>query len=122
MINRDIPNKTMTPEDRKKLKQEIAGEIERQKKLIESLIVTSKPVQPDNAIGRLTRMEAIQSKSISEASLNSAREKLVKLETAFEKVEREEFGICKRCSHPIPLARIMLMPESILCVTCVGGK
>jgi DnaK suppressor protein len=112
----------MTPEDRKKLKQEIAREIERQKHLIESLMVTSRPVQPDKAIGRLTRMEAIQSKSISEATLNSAREKLVKLETAFKKVEQDEFGICIRCSHPIPLARIMLMPESVLCVACIQSK
>ena len=71
----------MNPEERKKLKREITDAIEAQEHLIESLAKTSKPVAPDKAIGRLTRMEAIGSRAVSEASLNSARTKLTPLET-----------------------------------------
>jgi RNA polymerase-binding transcription factor len=112
----------MSPEERQKLKQEITGEIEAQKRLIESLEVTSKPVPPDDAIGRLTRMEAINSRSVSEASLHSARSKLVKLETALGKVDRPEFGVCIRCEKPIPSGRIKVMPENVLCVPCAEKK
>ena len=49
----------MNEQERAELKQKIIEEIRTQKHLIESFTETSKPVAPDNAIGRLTRMEAI---------------------------------------------------------------
>ncbi len=55
------------------LKHKIYEEIKILKHLINSFSETSKPVSPDNAIGRLTRMEAISSQGISEASLNSSK-------------------------------------------------
>jgi DnaK suppressor protein len=107
---------------RVKLKNKIIEEIELQKRLIDSFIVTSKPIAPDNAIGRLTRMEAISDQNISEASLNSARAKLVKLEKALSKIDLPDFGICCRCANPISPGRIMLMPENVLCVLCAENN
>ena len=112
----------MSPEERNQLKREIVDEIEAQKHLIESLNETSKPVAPDNAIGRLTRMEAISSRGVSEASLNSAKTKLAKLETALEKVGRPDFGICIRCEKPIPRGRILALPENVLCIPCAEKR
>ncbi len=108
----------MNEKERADLKQKILEEIKIQKHLIESFTETSKPVAPDNAIGRLTRMEAISSQGISEASLNSSKDKLVKLEAALSKIDLPEFGVCVHCSIPIPQGRIMLMPECVLCVAC----
>ncbi len=112
----------MSPEERSELKRKIVDEIEVQRTLIPSLAESSKPVPPDNAIGRLTRMEAISSRGVSEASLNAARAKLGQLETALEKVDQPDFGMCRRCDRPIPHGRIMLMPESVLCVQCAEKK
>ena len=112
----------MDDEGRAELKNKIVEEIEVQKHLIESFTETSKPVSPDNAIGRLTRMEAISSQNISEASLNSAQTKLVKLNKALSKVDFPDFGICVRCNNPIPQGRIMLMPEIVLCIFCAEKK
>lgn len=112
----------MKTEDRQELKRRIVEEIATQKKLMQSLAEGSKPVAPDNAIGRLTRMEAINSKSISEANLNVATAKLARLETALNKVDQPEFGICMRCDNPIPHGRIMLIPEATLCVPCTDQR
>ncbi len=112
----------MDDEARVELKKKIVEEIEVQKHLITSFEATSKPVAPDNAIGRLTRMEAISSQGVSEASLNSARVKLVKLEKALSKIDSPEFGICVHCATPIPQGRIMLLPENVLCVSCAEKK
>ena len=68
--------------EREELREVILGEIESQKQQIESLSKSVKPIAPDNSIGRLTRMEAIESKGVSEASLSSAQRKLAGLETA----------------------------------------
>ena len=108
----------MNEEEREELKQKIIEEISTQKHLIQSFTETSKPVAPDNAIGRLTRMEAISSQGISEASLNSSKVKLEQLKKALEKIDLPEFGICIRCANSIPQRRIMLMPESAVCVAC----
>ncbi len=112
----------MNPEEREELKKEILDEIELQEKQVESLKKSVKPVVPDNAIGRLTRMEAIGSKAVSEASLNSSRIRLAKLEIALEKIDDPQFGVCIRCAKPIPKGRILLLPESVVCVPCAEAK
>ncbi len=108
----------MNTAERRELKCKIEGEIEAQRKLIVSLSETSKPVAPDNAIGRLSRMEALNDRAVSEASLNVAQTKLSRLETALGKVNQPDFGICVSCDHPIPPGRIVLMPEATRCVPC----
>ena len=112
----------MDLEEREELKREILNEMELQENQIESLKKSVKPVAPDNAIGRLTRMEAIGSKAISEASLNSSRVKLAKLGIALEKIDDPGFGVRIRCSSPIPKGRILLLPESVVCVPCAEAK
>ena len=108
----------MNSEERQELKGNIEEAIKAQQVLIASLAETSKPVAPDNAIGRLSRMEALNDRAVSEASLNAARHKLSRLETALDKVDQPDFGICVRCDHPIPSGRIVLMPEATRCVPC----
>ncbi len=108
----------MIDQERQKIKERIKTEIEKTGKDIVALQELVKPISPDNAIGRLSRMEAIGTKSINEASLGAARRKLVKLKWALENVDKPDFGICHECEEPIPVGRILLMPESILCVQC----
>ena len=108
----------MNSAERQELMRNIEEAIEGQKTLIASLAETSKPVAPDNAIGRLSRMEALNDRAVSEASLNAARHKLSRLETALGKVDQPDFGLCVSCDNPIPPGRILLMPEATRCVPC----
>ena len=112
----------MNSREQEEFREVILGEIESQKHQIESLLKSIKPIAPDNAIGRLTRMEAIGSKGVSEASLGFAQGKLARLETALNKIENPEFGVCIRCSSPIPKGRMILMPENVTCVACAEIK
>ncbi|MBU1170673.1 MAG: TraR/DksA C4-type zinc finger protein [Proteobacteria bacterium] len=77
-----------------------------------------KPISPDNAIGRITRMEAINSKSINEAALTTAKNTRSRLEQALANIDDPDFGVCQECEEPIPFARLAIMPESGLCVRC----
>ena len=97
---------------------DIKTEIENIKKNIASFKKLTQPIAPDNAIGRLTRMEAINSKSINEAALSKLKYTLSKLERALIKIDATEFGLCSECEEPIPFARLMIMPEADLCVQC----
>lgn len=85
---------------------------------IPALQELAKPVAPDNAIGRLTRMEAINSKSINEANLASAKARLARLEHALKMSDDPDFGLCMQCGESIPFKRLMVLPDSGLCVSC----
>ncbi len=114
----------MDTEKREKLKNHIIKKIDGAKADIKTYQTLTQPISPDNAIGRLSRMEAINSKSINEAALNMARQTLQKLERALIKIDDPDFGLCRECEEPIPFARLMIVPESDLCVQCaqaVGG-
>ena len=109
----------MTKAERQELRGKIISQIEGLGHEIEAHKESSKPVEPDVAIGRLTRMDAISAKHISEASLVSARNRLTRLENALRRIDTDEdFGLCSECDEPIPIKRLMLMPESTRCVRC----
>lgn len=78
----------------------------------------TKPVAPDVAIGRISRIDAINNKAVIESALRQAQEKLNKLNYVLTKVGSEDFGICLRCRTQIPVGRILIRPESIYCVNC----
>lgn len=103
-------------------RSQLAAEIEKKIKVLKSDIKTYKeltrPIAPDVAIGRLSRMEAINSKSINENALQEALSTLGKLQHALRMVDKPEFGLCRECDEPIPAKRLLIMPEAGLCVRC----
>jgi len=109
----------MKTEERKKLKEKITEDMILLKKNIISLEQASKPVAPDDAIGRLTRMEAMGSQGINEANLRASKSRFSMLEQALKRLDDDpEFGICIDCEEAIPTGRLMIMPESLRCVHC----
>ena len=108
----------MTTEERQALKNRIVSEIEILEKNIADLKEMTKPIAPENAIGRVSRMDAINNKSVNEAALRSAEMKYDKLQLALKKIDDEGFGKCTKCGKDIPQGRLMFMPESSKCVVC----
>ena len=104
--------------NRLKVKEKIVSEIQKTKDEIAELKELTKPIAPENAIGRLSRMDAINNKSIYDAALLKAQDKLQKLHIAEQNVDKPGFGICVKYNNPIPPGRILLMPQSNRCVNC----
>ena len=100
------------------IKQTILNEISKTEKLIAEYKELTKPVAPDDAIGRISRMDAINNKSVTEASLRLAEEKLKNLQRVLSRVGTRDFGICIKCGKAIPAGRILYRPESLTCVDC----
>jgi len=100
------------------IEQHILEEIAKTRRLIEEYKELTKPVAPDDAIGRISRMDAINNKSVTEASLRQAEDKLINLQRVLSRVETSDFGICIKCGKPIPAGRILYRPESLTCVDC----
>ena len=76
------------------------------------------PVSPDNAIGRVSRMDAINHKSVVDAALRKAEAKKTGLERHLDQLGSPAFGQCPGCKQEIPIQRILLAPESAFCVNC----
>lgn len=100
------------------LKQKFLEEIKKTEALIVEYRELAKPIAPDAAIGRVSRMDAINNKSINDAALRKSEEKLKKLKFAMSKVGSPQFGICGKCGTDIPPGRILIKPESMYCVNC----
>ena len=108
----------MNKEAKQEIKKRIQEELKKTQLSIDDYKESTKPISPENAIGRISRMDAINNKSVVEAALRKASEKLSKLKLVLERVDDSDFGLCIRCGKPIPIGRILLMPQSRLCVSC----
>lgn len=108
----------MDEEQRKKIKSVLKKEIQKTKESILSYEEMTKPISPENSIGRVSRMDAINNKSVQESALRSARKKLSQLQAQISKIKDERFGLCSRCGKPIQELRIIKLPESSHCVRC----
>lgn len=109
----------MTDAQKQEFKVYAQAEIEALKVEIPRLKELLKPVAPDNAIGRISRMDNIVNQSVAEAQHSKSKVRLVRLKEALRRVdEDEDFGLCVECEEPIPMARLKAMPETELCVDC----
>ena len=104
--------------DNKEIRKKINEEIAKTEQLILEYRELTKPIAPDVAIGRVSRMDAINNKSVTEAALRQSEEKLRKLIFALSRVDSPDFGVCMKCKSTIPFGRILLKPESMFCVNC----
>ncbi len=104
--------------DKNEIQIKIKEEIAKTQQSINELTEQVKPISPENAIGRISRMDAVNNKSVVEASLRQNMDKLNQLKIALASIDKPEFGICVCCKKPIPLSRVMLMPQSNRCVQC----
>lgn len=102
------------------LKHKILDEILKTETTISEYKEMTKPVAPDVAIGRISRMDAINNNSVATAALRQAEIKLKNLKRVLSTVGTKDFGICIKCHKPIPVGRILIRPESLLCVNCAS--
>ena len=103
-------------------KAEIKSRIEEEIISTEILVIQyrelTKPIAPENAIGRISRMDAINNKTVNENALRKSELKLKNLKIALSNLDDTDFGICIKCHQTIPLGRILLMPQTVVCVGC----
>ncbi|MEC7646575.1 MAG: TraR/DksA C4-type zinc finger protein [Bacteroidota bacterium] len=100
------------------LQKKLTSEIKNTQEKINQYTDLCKPIAPENSIGRVSRMDAINNKSVVESALRVAKEKMEQLQSMKKKITDSDFGICGKCKQEIPLPRLMIQPHSKFCVTC----
>lgn len=108
----------LSEEQRRQLGEEIGARMGQLREEISHLETLTRPVSPDSAIGRLSRLEALNELAVNEKALASARTRQARLNSALDQLNDPGFGFCGHCDEPIPFARLLSIPETRLCVAC----
>jgi DnaK suppressor protein len=110
----------MTPSDLDRFR-DLLSDLDRDIRIeIDQDSAADSSISPDNAIGRLTRMEAIQAQSISNAGKSRLGKRLLMIKSALEAIDNGSYGTCVTCGDSIPAGRLEIRPESRLCVKCAS--
>lgn len=71
-----------------------------------------------SSVGRLSRMDALQSQAMAKESQRRREIQLTRIEAALERIEDEEFGYCAACEEEINSKRLEVDPANPFCVNC----
>lgn len=82
---------------------------------------SARPVELDQtSIGRLSRMDAMQSQAMAVAAKQRRQVQLTRIAAALERIDEGEFGICAACDEDIPIRRLEIDPAAPFCINCAG--
>ena len=96
--------------------------ITRLTKEVEDSSADTAAVAPDNAIGRVSRMDSIMSQEVAKAMVAAKQKRLVDLHAARRRLDDGSFGMCAACFEDIEFERLEAAPETLLCQTCARTK
>ena len=72
------------------------------------------------SVGRLSRMDALQGQAMAQEQQRRRQLDLVRIETAFRRIEDDEYGDCLECGDEIADKRLEIDPMATLCINCAG--
>ena len=71
------------------------------------------------SVGRLSRMDALQSQAMAKAQKQRRQGVRQSLELALQRLDTDEFGYCEQCGEIIDLNRLMANPIITKCISCM---
>ncbi|MCM8541741.1 MAG: TraR/DksA C4-type zinc finger protein [Lentisphaeraceae bacterium] len=110
----------MTPREKAQIKSIMEEKLAEAKGDIYGLTEATQSIAPDNAIGRVSRMDAIGNKAVNDMALEKAKNKIEHLEYALSLYGTIEFGVCTECYQDISFKRLSAMPEVETCMNCAA--
>jgi DnaK suppressor protein len=102
---------------------ELKDELHRQlAKLKKSMAVTEESVKPvaldQQAVGRLSRMDSMQSQRMAQGLQEREIVKLALIQEALRRIDAGTFGVCTECGNGVPFERLLVFPETGTCTAC----
>ncbi|PCI64539.1 MAG: TraR/DksA family transcriptional regulator [Gammaproteobacteria bacterium] len=90
--------------------------------LIGTLATTTNDIKPvaldQNAVGRVSRVDAMQMQQMALESFRRRERQLINVEKAIKRTEKNSFGICIDCDEDINVRRLEIDPTAIRCIKC----
>ncbi|MGS4884018.1 TraR/DksA family transcriptional regulator [Roseibium sp. MB-4] len=70
------------------------------------------------AVGRLSRMDALQGQAMAQASERQRRADIQRIEAALKRLDEGEYGYCAQCGEDITTKRLEVDPAAAFCIRC----
>ncbi len=87
--------------------------------MIDASAEGTRPVDLDQPIGRVSRIDAIQQQKMLESNRRSAKVRLRLVQGALNTIANgDDYGLCTACEEPIAFRRLKAKPESRMCIEC----
>jgi DnaK suppressor protein len=116
----------MVENDKAKLEMKWRTRLEAE---LEELLASSRkssqdraPVDDQQSVGRLARMDAMQIQAMALASERRRQARIVNLRKALSRLAEGEYGTCEGCGEAIPAGRLDVDATARFCVACAEGK
>lgn len=81
-----------------------------------------RPVDLEEPIGRLSRIDAIQQQKMAKASRARLKARLPAIRAAQDRLVEGTYGDCSLCDDPIGYGRLAARPETPLCMPCQSER
>ena len=75
-------------------------------------------VELDTAIGRLSRMDAMQNQQMALELRRPQENQVLRIKKALKRMDQGRYGLCGKCKHPIAEERLEVSPDTVMCVQC----
>lgn len=108
----------LTPERLALLRETLADDIARLSRRLAYLKTDTSVTLDQQAIGRVSRMDALMNQGLAQASDQRAVRDLAAALEACDRMDDGSYGCCCGCGQPIPFARLEAMPEARNCARC----
>lgn len=80
------------------------------------------PVELEEPIGRISRMDAIQQQRMVQANRAAMKHRLEQVRAALRRLEAGDYGVCVACGESVGFPRLEARPEAPLCITCQSER
>ncbi|MEM9281604.1 MAG: TraR/DksA C4-type zinc finger protein [Verrucomicrobiota bacterium] len=102
------------------LEELIVEELERLHSGSDSSEQEREAIAPDVAIGRLSRLDAMQMQEVAKEAERRREDRIGQLELALEQLDLGTYGRCDRCGEDIDFDRLKVTPEARRCAECAN--
>jgi len=108
----------MDPETLERFKKQLEELETELREAVEGKADATAPVELDTSIGRLSRMDAIQSQQMALGLKARQQQALLRVRNALQATRDGTYGQCRRCKGSIAIERLEAQPDAVLCVNC----
>ena len=88
---------------------------------LESNVEDANTVELDTSIGRLSRIDAMQSQQMALELKRRQQNRLLRVENALKAIKDGSYGECRNCGKAIHHERLEYQPDAVVCVDCASG-
>ena len=116
------PQTILTPQQIDEIREELRRSLARLERSVRTNGNGRTPDLDQSAVGRLSRIEALQNQGMTQNIKERERVQLEQVLKALERLDAGTFGYCTDCRNPIRFERLLVFPEALNCAACGGGN